>query len=132
MNVFTAHNKTVLNKRNGHAACKHRILPHVTPSPRVPAAEAHSVPVSLLSFLPNLGQPDLWSASFSLPHVTPSPRVPAADGLCGSGFPKGLIVSFFPLVSGEPAGSKASSASRHSFPKSTCICRQAPQVRSIS
>jgi len=55
-----------------------------------------------------------------LPHVTPSPRVPATDAL-----PTRLILrthacDSHPEGSGPRPNMAKRSASRHSFPKSTC------------
>jgi hypothetical protein len=55
-----------------------------------------------------------------LPHVTPSPRVPALPAPRSASFALITILTGFPKREGGSAGRKPPSASRHSFPKSTC------------
>ena len=54
-----------------------------------------------------------------LPHVTPSPRVPATDALLTRLISHTYKVSH-PEGSGPRPNMAKRSASRHSFPKSTC------------
>ena len=78
-------------QRDGLARRTVSNLPHVTPSPRVSAANLPHKPDSLsdaLSYTPAfLGKVGLMESMVHfLPHVTPSPRVPAANLLCKPAF----------------------------------------------
>jgi hypothetical protein len=72
-------------ERNGHVDHLVTILPHVTPSPRVPAADQSCGLISLNSLESSpsfalLGRDGSVECTRNhLPHVTPSPRVPAAN-----------------------------------------------------
>jgi hypothetical protein len=94
------------------------ILPHVTPSPRVPAANQPCGPVSpLICAHPKRVGLASWRTRI-LPHVTPSPRVPAATLSRRSYSHCTHTFSLFSRRACDPV--EAHSASRHSFPKSTC------------
>jgi hypothetical protein len=77
-------------------------LPHITPSPRVPAAgiirgfvsffdfvnfdyyKGYSINIyAIFSSLLNSSESVALTVDFNLPSITPSPRVPAASGCYG-------------------------------------------------
>ena len=123
--------------RDGLAERTVRILPHVTPSPRVPAASMLRGLVSFL-FAPHWRNGLAERTVSILPHVTPSPRVPAANWLCGSVSPwthgvlfprflgSGLAVrtcSILPHVTPSPRVPAASTRAQSAFPSTYSYCR---------
>ncbi len=112
LNSFFGHGSSGLTQ------CTVTILPHVTPSPRVPAATIlRNYLTRVLYNLPHTRAGFTERTVTILPHVTPFPRVPAATMLRR---PVSHLSSW-PHREARVYGAHGyDSASRHSFPKSTC------------
>jgi hypothetical protein len=80
--VGFAHRPHTQATGDGSAVTKATTLPHVTPSPRVPAAGRCCRPVSTRPHTQATGDGSAVTKATTLPHVTPSPRVLAAGRCC--------------------------------------------------
>jgi hypothetical protein len=122
------HKKRALNfQRDGLAGRMVNNLPHVTPSPRVSAANLlrrsasrHIFSSSDVALLRRVGL--MESKVINLPHVTPSPRVPAANLLFkpASSLKSSFIHSCSPRESRTCGVYGTKSASRSLPPQNIC------------
>jgi hypothetical protein len=112
-----------LLERDGLVKRTVKNLPHVTPSPRVPAANQLGRFAPLWTHTTVLffqGRAPRKRTVKNLPHVTPSPRVPAANSQPGAAPLCYHSLPALPTRDGPVWHTRSESASRHSFPKSTC------------
>ena len=100
---MSARFKSSRSERAGSDLKAARILPHVTPSPRVPARRlGRGFGPLCIHFLERGGSKR--RVARILPHVTPSPRVPARHALCGS--------TAFELLDAQACGASGATAER--------------------